>query len=101
MHKCPNCNSKIKKGTTVCPNCQTNCVPSKPQKSKIANLISFLHPPAGLLFFLGWENKNPEKAKSAGKSAIIGKLISILLTIILPFTAILAIALILKHLGSA
>lgn len=101
MHKCPNCNSKIKKGTTVCPNCQTDCVSSKTQKSKIANLISFLHPPAGLLFFLGWENKNPEKAKSAGKSAIVGKLTSILLTIILPFIAILTIFFILKSLGSA
>ena len=58
--------------------------PQKPQKGGFGwALLGFFIPLAGLILFLCWKKKQPGKARSAGRGALIGFITSIVLTVLL------------------
>ena len=73
-----------------------NQVEQPKKKGLLAKIISFFKPGAGLLFFLHYDNKDPEQAKSIGKAAIAGKIVQILIPFIVLAVAIPVCWLILK-----
>ena len=51
-------------------------------------VLSFFFPVVGLILWLVWKGEQPLKARSCGKGALIGAIVSVVLTIIMvAFTA--------------
>lgn len=83
---CNYCGQRIDDSLDVCPYC------SRPVNSGIRNefdkpsflyaLIGFFVPIVGLILYIVKENKQPRKAKSAGKGALAGFIVSIILSVI-------------------
>ena len=49
--------------------------------SKGLNVLSFFLPMAGLILYLVWREKTPIRAKKIGKSALIGFIVDMVLSI--------------------
>ncbi len=45
-------------------------------------VLGFFFPLVGLILWLVWKDSNPENSKMAGKGALIGFIVSVVLTII-------------------
>lgn len=88
---CPDCNKEISDSADNCPNCgrpmntinmNANQPTNKDQANSGLNIISFLIPLVGIIVYLAEANSNPIKAKSAGKAALWGVLVYIILVAI-------------------
>lgn len=73
MKYCVRCGGEMEDAAAVCPRCGTRTVPPVEDRPDTAmNVISFFIPLVGLILFLVCHDRQPRKAKSAGKFALIG-----------------------------
>ena len=73
MKYCVRCGGEMADTAVVCPQCGAQTVPPVEDKPDTAmNVISFFIPLVGLILFLVYHDRQPRKAKSAGKFALIG-----------------------------
>lgn len=73
MKYCVRCGGEMADTAVVCPRCGAQTVPPVEDKPDTAmNVISFFIPLVGLILFLVYHDRQPRKAKSAGKFALIG-----------------------------
>ena len=83
---CRNCGKNIDDSATYCINCGTrfdnNNKGIDDHSSCGFAILGFFIPIVGLILFLIYEGKNPKRAKSAGKGALIGFITEIVLSII-------------------
>ena len=83
MVYCRNCNTPIDDRAAVCPYC------GAPQASKPVQegsgfwwgVLGFFFPVAGLVLFIVFKNKRPNRAKSAGIGALISVILEVLAVI--------------------
>lgn len=100
---CVKCGKEIHDEAVVCPHC--GCATGKPfpnQQQKNYNpddapnigyaILGFLIPIVGLILYLIWYSEYPQRAKSAGKGALISFIISVALVVIYYFIIISALA---------
>ena len=85
---CKNCGRFIEDTATYCTNCGMKLDNSQNNDLKDPSsfgfaILGFLIPIVGLILFLIYENKNPKRAKSAGKGALIGFITKIVISVIL------------------
>lgn len=81
---CSNCGEQIDDKAVICPKCGvpvknrnlTNDAPS----AGFAVLCFFI-PLLGLILYLIWKDEYPLKAKSCGKGALIGVIVSVVITL--------------------
>lgn len=86
---CKNCGKAVDDNSLYCSNCGTRF--DNTQKQTVSDdsssfgfaVLGFVIPLAGLILFLIYEDKNPKRAKSAGKGALIGFITKIVFSIIL------------------
>ena len=94
---CRNCGQQLPDGSLFCPRCGTSVqagaspVQDKTQPSPGIAVLSFFFPIVGLILYLVWMDSEPGKAKSAGKGALIGVIVSVALAALL-FIIALAIS---------
>lgn len=112
---CKNCGAEIVEGASFCFNCgspvefdvvnkseeEPDVVYNLEEEPKdslntIFTLLGFLMPLIGLILFIVYENKNPQRAKSAGKGALIGFITGVVLAILIPLI-IFVISGLIKH----
>ena len=82
---CTNCGREIDDNAAVCVGCG-HSVAKKGEKdapSKGFAILGFFIPIVGLILYLVYERTCPLKAKSAGKGALIGFIVSIILSVLL------------------
>ena len=73
MKYCVHCGGEMEDAAAVCPRCGTQAVPPVEDRPDTAmNVISFFIPLVGLILFLVYHDRQPRKAKAAGKFALIG-----------------------------
>jgi uncharacterized membrane protein YvbJ len=88
---CKNCGKPVDDNSSYCSNCGaqlsgTSAVNNSEDNSSFGfALAGFLVPLVGLILFLVYDKKNPKRAKSAGKGALIGLITQIFLYTILVF----------------
>lgn len=86
---CRNCGQQLPDGSLFCPRCGTSVqagaspVQDKTQPSPGIAVLSFFFPIVGLILYLVWMDSEPGKAKSAGKGALIGVIVSVALAALL------------------
>ncbi len=85
---CKNCGQQIDEKTIYCPHCEANIsIGSSVAVSDAPNIgfaiIGFIIPIVGLILYLVYESKQPQKAKSAGKGALIGFITKVVISILL------------------
>ena len=84
---CKNCGKIMDDSSTYCINCGTksnyNIDETDDHSSFGLAILGFFIPIVGLILFLVHEGKKPKRAKSAGKGALIGFIIQIVLSFIL------------------
>ncbi len=85
---CKNCGQQIDEKTTYCPYCGTNTsIGNSAALNDAPNIgfaiIGFIIPIVGLILYLVYESKQPRKAKSAGKGALIGFITKVVISILL------------------
>lgn len=94
---CRNCGQQLPDGSLFCPRCGTSVqagaspVQDKTLPSPGIAVLSFFFPIVGLILYLVWMDSEPGKAKSAGKGALIGVIVSVALAALL-FIIALAIS---------
>ncbi|MBQ2734517.1 MAG: zinc ribbon domain-containing protein [Clostridia bacterium] len=101
MKYCSKCGLEVEDTATFCSNCGNAL--AKPTNTDNGTNIAFLliglfFPLAGLILYLVYHESAPQKAKAAGKGALIGVCISIGISIL---TAILSVAALLSFTTSA
>ncbi|NLD26005.1 MAG: zinc-ribbon domain-containing protein [Acholeplasmataceae bacterium] len=88
MRFCPNCGEEIIEGTRFCPHCGHNLSGVSPTNTNTVSgdapstgyaVLSAIIPIVGLILYLVWKDDYPLRAKSCGKGALIGVIISIVL----------------------
>ncbi len=87
---CKKCGSEINDDAVVCPNCgcATDNLKQKPSvsgddaPSAGFAVLGFFFPLIGLILYLVWNDTLPLRAKSVGKGALIGVIVSVALGII-------------------
>ena len=85
---CNNCGKLVDDQSQYCSNCGAQIHrQDKTRKSSDNNdlafgILGFFIPIAGLILYLVYEKDNPERAKCAGKGALIGVIVSVALSII-------------------
>ncbi len=105
---CPKCGKEIDDQAVICLGCGCRVTPVAQQKpaavpaevdgpSTAYFWLSFFIPLVGLILFLVYESSLPQKAKSAGKGALIGFLVGIVLSVLI---VILYITLVVIMVGS-
>lgn len=89
MKFCPNCGSELSDQAKFCPNCghqlyvnSTVSNNSNDGNNVGFNILSFLFPLIGLIFYIVWEKNYPIRAKGCGKWAIIGVVVNAITSII-------------------
>lgn len=91
MAYCKNCGQEIQDGASFCTNCGQQVNESNNTCTKTNNgdsvssgfcVLSFFIPLAGLILYLCWHDEKPLRAKSCGKWALIGFIVSIIFSII-------------------
>ena len=107
---CGQCGNRIDNETEICPFCGSRVARPPRQPAGAQNtgntwgqtgygntsnsvssgenaafwILGFFIPLAGLIIYLVYENSNPQRAKSAGKGALIGFIVGVVLTVVLP-----------------
>lgn len=86
MH-CKNCGQKIDEEMIYCPYCGVNTTIDNSANISDApsvgfGLLGFFIPLVGLILYLVYEGKQPKRAKSAGKGALIGFILKIVISAI-------------------
>ena len=86
MKYCSRCGKEIMDEAVVCPNCgcavnPRNSEPDEPSTG--LNILSFLIPIVGLILYIVYHDKTPEKAKAIGKWALIGFAVGLVLMLFL------------------
>lgn len=85
MYKCPNCENALQTNFNVCPYCGMK-LNSQSKKGNIGwAILSFFIPIVGLLLFVVWHDNKNGDAKMAGIGALIGVLVSVVITISLVY----------------
>jgi len=84
---CSKCGKEIFDEAVICVHCGNEIKPVQVQTvsdepSIGLNILSFFIPLLGLILYLVWMSTTPKRAKSVGKSALIGFIISIVASII-------------------
>lgn len=89
---CKNCGNTINENALYCPYCGAKLDSTQLEKSKSLDIgffiVGFLIPILGLIVFLLYEKKEPKKAKSAVKGALIGfvaKIALVFLSVLVSF----------------
>ena len=84
---CKNCGQQIEEKNVYCPYCGANttienatCVNDAPSVGFA--VLGFFIPLVGLILYLVYESKQPKRAKSAGKGALIGFITKIVISIV-------------------
>lgn len=87
MKYCTNCGKELFDEAVFCPGCGVSCekrtsaTDENDQKSFGWALLCFFIPVLGLILYLVWKDKTPLKAKSCGKGAIVGFVLSTIFSI--------------------
>ena len=98
MRYCCYCGKEVEDEAVVCVHCGRSITHNKPVKeddkpSALWRVLGFLIPLLGLIMYLAWKDDQPLRAKSAGKGALVGLIVSIALPIVLyVVTVIIALA---------
>lgn len=79
---CPHCGQHIDDRAVICPKCG---IPVSGKKTTNPNdassfgwaFLGFIFPLIGLILFLVWKDESPLKAKSCGKGALVGVIVSV------------------------
>ncbi len=86
---CKNCGKQIADDSSICPYCNSRTSFSAPSPSKPDDapsfgwaVLGFLFPLIGLILYLVWKSDYPQKAHSVGKGALIGVIISVVVSLI-------------------
>lgn len=91
---CKKCGKEINDEAVVCPNCgcatdnyktntkSTAVIDENDAPSAGFAVLGFFVPLVGLILYLVWQDKMPLRAHSAGKGALIGVIVSIVLPVI-------------------
>lgn len=84
---CKNCGQQVDEKTTYCPYCGTNTsIDSSAHMNDAPSagfaVLGFFIPLVGLILYLVYENKQPKRAKSAGKGALIGFITKIVISVV-------------------
>lgn len=85
---CKNCGKVVDEGSLYCKGCGIYIDSPKPQNNYNDHssfgfaVLGFFIPLVGLILFLVYERKEPKRAKSAGKGALIGFITKFVLSII-------------------
>lgn len=86
MKYCPNCGKELADEAVVCVNCGAAQAAAPMAVNDAPStgfaVLSFFFPLVGLILYLCWKDKTPLKAKSCGKGALIGFIVSVALSII-------------------
>lgn len=91
---CKNCGRTVDDTSSYCNNCgaridnKFDANVSEDSSSIGFAILGFFIPIVGLILFLIYEGKNPKRAKSAGKGALIGFITEIVLSIILAILSV-------------
>ena len=84
MRYCQHCGKEIMQKSFICPycGCKTDTFMQQDDNPSVGlNILSFILPIVGLVIYLANLDKTPEKAKSAGKWAIIGFVLGLFLIV--------------------
>lgn len=87
---CNNCGKEIDDNAVICIHCGAATklyqpISEEPTDSSLGCLlcgICFLFPIVGLILYIVWQNTYPNKAKAAGKWALIGFIVGIVIGIL-------------------
>lgn len=96
---CKNCGKIVDDTSSYCNNCgaridnKSNAIVSEDSSSFGFAILGFFIPIVGLILFLIYEGKNPKRAKSAGKGALIGFITKIVISIIVILYVVFAASL--------
>lgn len=85
MKFCSRCGKEIFDEAIVCPHCGVsakNQVEADDAPNPLFNVLSFFIPIVGLILYLVYEKRFPQKDKSAGKWALIGLCAEIAVSIV-------------------
>ena len=82
---CQNCGNRLDANTAFCPRCGTqNGQPMTVEQdapSGVFAILGFFFPLIGFILYLVYENKMPLRAKSAGKGALVGFIVGVVLIV--------------------
>lgn len=80
---CKNCRNEIPDNSVTCPYCGVaNSGMPNDMPSTAINILSCCFPLVGLILYLVWRDQTPIKAKSLGKWALTGFIISIIIWVL-------------------
>ena len=94
---CKNCGKEINNDAEFCPYCgdstnENNNIPNMTKQNQSTNpsdtgsagwaVLGFCFPIVGLILYLVWRDTEPKNAKMAGKGALIGVIVYVVLTIV-------------------
>lgn len=83
MKYCSHCGKEVMDEAVVCPNCGCKVAENiEDVPSRGLNILSFLFPIIGLILYLVYQEKTPQKAKAAGKWALYGFAVGCVLSIL-------------------
>lgn len=106
MRFCTTCGKEIPEGSTFCPSCGAavgapNPVPRSPAATDAPNtgmaVLGFFIPIVGLILWICMKDETPLKAKSAGKGALIGFIVGLILVVLGVIAYVALIASIFSH----
>lgn len=92
MKYCSNCGNQVDDNAIVCTNC--GCRVNADLKKELDEpstgfaAIGFFIPVIGLILYLLWYKDYPQRAKSAGKGALIGTVFSFIFGILLTMISV-------------
>ena len=82
---CKNCGKEIGDNAYICSGCGVKVYGHGPGDGPIGCLLGgvcFLWPIVGLILYLSWKEEKPYMANSAGKQALLGLIISVVIGLI-------------------
>ena len=86
---CKNCGQQIDDRAVVCPHCgvatgngQIKTTAADDRPSGGFAVLCFFLPIAGLILYIYWHDNYPQRARSCGKGALIGVIVSVVGTIL-------------------
>lgn len=80
---CRNCGAEISEKAYVCPKCGVKASDNNREFDVVDEpnagfaVLGFFIPLIGLILYLVWKDKTPLKARSCGKGALIGVIVSV------------------------
>lgn len=97
MKYCQKCGQSIMDEAVICPHCgcpvgsQTPSTNASSGGSAGWAVLGFFLPVVGLILYLVWKNTRPADAKTAGKGALIGFIVNIVLGVIIVVIEVLIV----------